>query len=146
MGDPETTDGAKEIPLEEDDANDFNSVVIGKLRAYLEDDYAPPGFFDEGEVPADIPPFTVPKIDSDYTLTRVGRGYLHLLMTRLPAGETSSSLGKTVELVYGEKPLTRHKVGNNPPKDNTTQVAKNVTQFMADLGSELALQGHPGVS
>jgi len=142
MGDPETDEGVPEIPLEEDDANDFNSVVIGKLRVLLEDDYAPPGFFDEGEVPSEIPPFSVPTIDSDYTLTRVGRGYLHLLMTRFPAGETSPLLGKTVELIYGEKPLIRHKIGNNPPKDNTTKVAKDVMQFMADLESELALQGH----
>jgi hypothetical protein len=142
MGDPETTEGVQEIPLKENDANEFNSIVIGRLRAYLEDDYAPDGFFDEGEVPSEIPPFSIPTIDSDYTFTRVGQGYLHLLMTRFPAGQTSSLLGKTVELIYGEKPLTRHKIGDNPPKDNTTQVAKDVTQFMSNLGTDLALQGH----
>ena len=144
MGDPlETGQIAPEIPIEEDDVNDINRELVQKLGVILVD-FAPPGFFEEGEAPSEMPlSFSVPTIDNDYTFTRIGRAYLHLNMGRLPAGETSSLLEEKGEIVCGEHPLSRHKIANQPPPgDNTPEVAKANMQFVATLGSELALQGH----
>lgn len=143
MGDPEIGEGPQEILLKEDDVNDINRELVQKLGVILVD-FAPPGFFEEGEAPSEMPlSFSAPTIDNDYTFTRIGRAYLHLNMGRLPAGETTSLLGEEGEIVCGEHPLSRHKIANQPPPgDNTPEATRANMQFVATLGSELALQGH----
>lgn len=131
---------APEVPLSAEDVNDFNSTVIGRLRRFLEDDYAPPGFFEEGEPSSEIPPFTISTRDGDYSFARIGRRYLHVVMSKLPAGELTPSFEEKVEFIYGEKPLIRYKFRNERPKRNTSQAVRKTMQFMVDLESHLLLQ------